>query len=267
MDWDEFAGPWLKNDVFHEASLRPVFDGLIARAAPAPGSRVLEVGCGTGHGIVRVAEAVGADGHITGVDIAPPLLRRAAERAPANATFIEADAGSADYPAQGYDAIISNFGTMFFGDTKAAFAHLRTTVPEGAPFDFVVWSGPKVNPWFSLQRHAVVARFPDLPAPEPDAPGPMRYADPEPLVGTLGEAGWGADVETVDLHLTPPGDARALADAMIIMVAAMSLKAVAPTEADLAAVHAGLAEGFGTYERDGIVRVPAQVHYIRARAV
>ena len=267
MDWDGMAKPWLANDAFLEASLRPVLDGLLARAALAPGQRVLDVGCGTGPGIVRAAETVGPEGHVTGVDIAPPLLRRAAERAPANASFIQGDAGAAAYPEDGFDAIMSNFGTMFFGDTRSAFAHLRNTVDLGAPFDFVVWSGPQVNPWFSVQRRAAVARFPDLPAPDPDGPGPMRFANPGPLVDLIGEVGWRADIETVDLHLEPPGDVASVAAAQTIMIEAMALRDVETTEADIDAIRSTVADLYGHFQEDGAVRIPAQVHYIRARAV
>lgn len=266
MQWD-MANPWLRNEAFLEASLRPVLAGLMERAALSPGARVLDVGCGTGPGLVRAAEDVGPGGRVTGVDISAPLLRRAAEKTPPHVDFIEGDAGRADYPEAGFDAVISNFGVMFFDDTRAAFTHLRATVPEDAPFDFVVWGGPEANPWFSSQRRAAVARFPDLPAPDPDGPGPMRFRDPAPLVRTLRAAGWLAEVETVDLHLEPPGDADAVAAAQMIMVAAQSLGDVGASDEDLEAVRSGMAEIYRDFEQDGVVRIPAQVHYIRARAV
>lgn len=267
MDWDEMAQPWLAADEFLEASHEPVMSGLMERAAPTAGSRVLDVGCGTGPGVVRVAKAVGPDGHATGVDVSPLLLRRASEKAPSNASFIEGDAGTVRYPDAGFDALISHFGTMFFPDTRSAFAHLRGTVSDGARFDFVVWSGPQHNPWFGIPRRAVMSRIPDLPAPDPAAPGPMRFADPAPLVAVLGEAGWGAEVDTVDLRLEPPGDAEHVADHIMQVTGTTMLRGIDANDEDRGAIRDQMVLGFAEYERDGKVTVPAQVHYISARAV
>src|SRR6187200_3189309 len=47
---------------------------LVTRSRIAPGERVLDVGCGTGHAALAAAELVGANGTVVGADLAVPLL-------------------------------------------------------------------------------------------------------------------------------------------------------------------------------------------------
>ncbi len=55
----------------------PVIDAAI-RALHLPlGSRGLDVGCGIGLQAMRLAEAVGSSGHVTGLDLSPRLLEHA----------------------------------------------------------------------------------------------------------------------------------------------------------------------------------------------
>lgn len=62
----------------------PVIAAAIGALRLPPGSRGLDVGCGVGLPAVRLAEAVGPAGHVTGLDLSPRLLehaRRLAEQA------------------------------------------------------------------------------------------------------------------------------------------------------------------------------------------
>ncbi|MGD2294764.1 MAG: class I SAM-dependent methyltransferase [Candidatus Aminicenantes bacterium] len=55
----------LREDILHSA---------IAELKLLPGSRGLDAGCGIGQPAMLLAEAVGPDGHVTGLDISPELL-------------------------------------------------------------------------------------------------------------------------------------------------------------------------------------------------
>src|SRR5690606_12723638 len=67
---------------------------LLDAAAPQPGERVLDIGCGAGATSLAVADRVGAGGGVLGVDISDPLIARARERAQGRAgvDFLIADA-------------------------------------------------------------------------------------------------------------------------------------------------------------------------------
>ena len=80
-DWAGHRGRrWLRDVDVMEEQLAPVGEALLQRAAPAPGERVLDVGCGAGWTTRRIAEAVGPDGLALGLDISEPLLAEAARR-------------------------------------------------------------------------------------------------------------------------------------------------------------------------------------------
>ena len=64
---------------------------LVARCGVAPGERVLDVGCGTGHAALSAAEAVGPNGSVVGADLALQLL----EVARAKATTLGIEIGRA----------------------------------------------------------------------------------------------------------------------------------------------------------------------------
>src|ERR1051326_3746551 len=83
--WNEIAGPrWVDRAEIQEARNIEVADLVLREAAAKPGERVLDVGCGPGATALPLAVAVGATGHVTGVDISEPMLgllrRRIAER-------------------------------------------------------------------------------------------------------------------------------------------------------------------------------------------
>src|SRR6516164_7392546 len=52
----------------------------IALLNPRPGERILEIGFGTGSSLVPIASAVGASGHVAGIDISPGMKTVAEQR-------------------------------------------------------------------------------------------------------------------------------------------------------------------------------------------
>jgi len=69
----------------------------------AGGSRVLDVGCGSG---LPIAAALAREHRVTGVDVSPEQIRRARENVP-SATFLLGDAMSVEFPAASFDAVVS----------------------------------------------------------------------------------------------------------------------------------------------------------------
>jgi demethylmenaquinone methyltransferase/2-methoxy-6-polyprenyl-1,4-benzoquinol methylase/phosphoethanolamine N-methyltransferase len=66
---------WFLGD---EARLREM---LIGRAGLQGGESVLDVGCGTGTLALMAAEALGGDGYVAGIDVAPRMIAMAREKA------------------------------------------------------------------------------------------------------------------------------------------------------------------------------------------
>ncbi|MCR9138197.1 MAG: class I SAM-dependent methyltransferase [Alphaproteobacteria bacterium] len=266
MDWDEMARPWLDAASELEITHRPVLEALLAAAELSEGEHVLDVGSGTGPSLVAAVQSVGPNGRVTGVDVAPPLLARAAEQLPADVELVVADAGTHQFPDANIDIVLSNFGIMFFEDSASAFANLRRSVrPEGR-LAATVWGPPSQNPWFSMPRKLLDEIVPDLPKPDPAGPGPMRFGDPTRLMTDLETAGWKPSLTTVDLHLVPPGSARQVAALHMKVTAGMMLRGVDIGNADLIQIEERLTAACQEFAQKGQIRFPAQIHVVTASA-
>jgi SAM-dependent methyltransferase len=181
---------WAKYQSEMDRNLADATAGLLKLAAPQPGERVLDVGCGAGETSWRIAEMVGPGGAVLGVDISQPLLAQARGRAHAkNVRFEEADASVCPFKPD-YDLIFSRFGVMFFDDPAAAFANIRKAAAREARLAFVCWRPVQENEWTMLPMAAAKPLLPEQPPADPNAPGPFAFADRERTRGILAKAGF-----------------------------------------------------------------------------
>ena len=79
---------------------------LLARLAP--GSRVLDLGCGAG---LPIAGALARAHRVTGVDFSAEQIRRARANVP-DAEFLLADAMAVDFPPGSFDAVVSFYAVF-----------------------------------------------------------------------------------------------------------------------------------------------------------
>ncbi len=195
--WTSVAGPrWADHQEHQDQVLRPVSDRLIAAAAPKPGERVIDVGCGCGATTIQFAERVGPAGAVLGLDISTPMLARARERAPQDLPirFELADATVYAFEPQGADLVASRFGVMFFADPARSFANLRKGLKPGGRLAFACWRAAKLNPFFVLPLREAGKHAPPLPETAPEAPGPFAFANDARVRQILSDAGY-ADIE------------------------------------------------------------------------
>jgi len=196
--WSGDAGRrWADWANFTDKGLSDVTELLLAHIQAQPGEVILDVGCGAGELAVLLADQVGVEGRIYGVDISPPLLAvaRARENQAVRAPhWIEEDAQTATWFRE-HDAVVSRFGVMFFEDPQAAFLNLARALKPQGRMVFACWQGPQVNPFF--EGLGAIARkiMPDLPPNDPDAPGPLSLADPARIRALLS----GAGLHTIDI--------------------------------------------------------------------
>lgn len=202
--WNGHAGrTWAEAQAALDAMLAPASKALIERAAPREGERVLDVGCGCGDTSLALA-AIGAE--VRGIDISEPMLARARERTPdsARVVFACADAASQSFTPD-HTLVLSRFGVMFFADPYAAFRNLRTALAAEGRLCFACWQEPRLNPWIAIAGQAVQPFLP-VPAerPDPRAPGPFAFADPQYLRGILEHGGFrdiAIEASTPTLHV------------------------------------------------------------------
>jgi len=96
--------------VFFLGRRRATFQALAGAAGVQPGQRVLDVGCGTGYFARLLADAVGADGLVVGVDASPEMVGYASRRARLirNCQFELGTAESLSFPGAHFDIVVSS---------------------------------------------------------------------------------------------------------------------------------------------------------------
>jgi SAM-dependent methyltransferase len=206
--WNEVAGAkWVANQERLDRLMAPLTTALLQEAAPGPGERVLDIGCGCGDLSFKLAEAVGPAGAVLAVDLSRPMLAHAASRETARPphpqapiTWREADAMT-ESVAPEHDLMVSRFGIMFFEDKARAFANLRTAMKPGGRFAFLTWRGRAEIEWFQAPLEWIAPILP-MPAPMDGAPGPCGLADGEGTRALFEAAGFHSVVaEPVDRAL------------------------------------------------------------------
>ncbi|WP_245312403.1 methyltransferase domain-containing protein [Rhizobium sp. R693] len=140
------AKAWAEEYELIDRQLSPLGLRAMEELHVGSGETVIDIGCGTGQTILQLADRVGPQGLIYGVDISEPLLRVAGQRTSQLecVELIEADAELLDLPSGSVDAVFSRFGVMSFGDPVAAFSNflqragLHSAV--GGPFETMNWT-------------------------------------------------------------------------------------------------------------------------------
>jgi arsenite methyltransferase len=101
----------------------------------APGERVLDLGSGAGTDSLVAAQMVGAEGHVTGIDMTPEMLAKAraaaTEMDAANVEFVEAEAERLPFADESFDVVISNGVIDLVPDKDAVFAELHRVLRPG----------------------------------------------------------------------------------------------------------------------------------------
>lgn len=254
--WREQSGPgWVSGQDRMDRQLGPVGDAARARLDPRPGEAVVDVGCGCGHTTLQLADDVGPQGRVVGVDVSTPMLALARERSRGrdNVSYVDADAQTHPFAAASFDALFSRFGVMFFDDPIAAFANLGAAMRPGGRLSFACWRPPELNLWMSEGVRVIASLIPPPPPPPPDAPGPYAFANADRLKAILTSSGWSTiEIEPHDLTLTIAADLdEAIAGLQEVGPTAMLLRdaPAATRAAALDALHAAFAPRI---TRDGL---------------
>lgn len=266
-DWVGARGEkWAKQLAGMEATLMPVNEPLIHALQLSAPLRIAEVGCGGGGTAIEILRRAPAGSVVHAFDISPKLIEIARERTRSdmNAIAFEVADMTTAAPEKPYDRLVSRFGVMFFEDPHAAFANLARWIEPGGRFAFAVWGPPSDNPWITSARDAV-ARVAEVPQPDPNGPGPFRYADSGTLLSLLDRAGL-SELEVADWRgALPIGGGLAPAEAAHFALSSFSSFGELLANAGDGAfeeAHRALTASFSRHETGGAVWMDARVHIV-----
>lgn len=194
--WNGPSGQrWAAEQQSIDPGVRHYGEAAMQAAAPRPGERALDVGCGAGDTALELARRVGPAGRVVGIDISAPMLARARERLGASegVELIEADASSYDFAGPKFDLVFSRFGVMFFDDPVGAFTNIRSALGPKGRLAFVCWRTLGENAWAKVPLEVAMAAAEAAdPWPE-DGPGPFALG-PVGKVSSILEAAGFVDV-------------------------------------------------------------------------
>lgn len=170
---------------------QPIAQSLVEALAPVAGERVLDVGCGRGAVLLRLAAEVGSTGTATGLDLSPAMVAASAaeaERAGLSVTVLVGDAEQPGLPAESFDAVTASLVLFFLPDPAAALRAWKKLLVDGGRIAVSTF-GEHTPGW-----HAVDEVFaPYLPPAMRDARTSGRtgpFATDEGVERLLGDAGF-----------------------------------------------------------------------------
>jgi ubiquinone/menaquinone biosynthesis C-methylase UbiE len=103
---------------------------VAAAAGIRPGERVLDVACGTGALTLAAAALASPRGSVVGLDLNPAMLAVARGKS-TDVEWREAPAEALPFADAAFDAVVSQFGMMFFADRIAALAEMWRVLRPG----------------------------------------------------------------------------------------------------------------------------------------
>jgi ubiquinone/menaquinone biosynthesis C-methylase UbiE len=169
---------------------------LIAQAEP---KTVLEIAAGTGVVTRAMAARLPAQARLTVTDLNQPMLDHAKARLPdARIEWKQADALALPFADESFEAVVCQFGAMFFPDKVQGYREARRVLKPGGRFFFNVWDRISENDFADVVAGALAAVFPDDP-PRFMERTPHGYHDVEQIRRELDAAGFtDIAIEAVD---------------------------------------------------------------------
>src|SRR4051794_24149575 len=197
-----FAGsiPEMYDRLLVPLIFEPYARDLAARVASVEPQDVLETAAGTGVLTRAMAARLAPKTRIVATDLNQPMLDYAAASEPGNGrvTWRQADALALPFEDQGFDAVVCQFGAMFFPDKVKGYSEARRVLRAGGRFICSVWDKIEDNEFADVVPDALATIFPQDP-PRFLARTPHGYHDVARLRDELRRAGFASiAIETRD---------------------------------------------------------------------
>ncbi|KAH8897281.1 S-adenosyl-L-methionine-dependent methyltransferase [Thozetella sp. PMI_491] len=204
-DTKEFArGYTLLNDTQYDAGMF-----LLQRLGVGPGMHVLDVGCGPGNLTSHIAEIVGKQGRVIGIDPSNERLDLAREKTRSNLSFYEGKAEDLSrFPTGSFDIVFVNSTLHWVQDQATAVEEFARVLKPGGRLGISGGSGDYVAAHEKIKAD-VLAREPYRIYPEEAPPKFLTRAEIETL---LGDAGFSERTIVINTIIKSAKDGDAMID-------------------------------------------------------
>ncbi|MGH8361816.1 MAG: class I SAM-dependent methyltransferase [Gammaproteobacteria bacterium] len=160
-------------------------------------ARLLEIAAGTGVVTRALAAVLDRSASIVATDLNQAMLDQAAAvGTPRAVEWQRADAMALPFREGEFDAIVCQFGVMFFPDKSKAFSEVRRVLKPGGTFIFNVWDRISENEFADSVSTALESVFPGDP-PRFLARTPHGYHEPRTIERDLAVAGFQSSPQIV----------------------------------------------------------------------
>lgn len=168
----------------------PYAADLARRLASTSPARVLEIAAGTGVLTRKLASVLPESASIVATDLNQPMLDLAsAVGTKRPVEWRQADAMQLPFGDGSFDAVVCQFGVMFFPEKAKAFSEARRVLRSGGVFIFNVWDRIEENEFADVVTTALESVFP-LDPPRFMARVPHGYCDRSAIERNLEEGGF-----------------------------------------------------------------------------
>jgi len=261
--WSESAPYWEKHREIIREMFAPITQALIKDAEITTGRVVLDVATGPGEPALSIADVVGAEGKVLGIDAVPQMVeaarREANRRGVHTASFEVAFADNLPFPASTFDAVVSRFGVMFFPSPVDSVREMLRVLKPGGRIAMAVWHFAERNP-FHFTVSQVVERYVDSPPPAPDSPDAFRFAVPGKLLAILSNAGAAATSERLlRFTIRAPISVEDFWTLRSEMSEKLRAKLAMLSKEKMAGLKHEVLEAFGAYSANRSMSFPAEV--------
>ena len=129
-------------------------DPVLDAAAVGPGLTLLDVACGTGVLASAGSRRVGARGAVTGIDLNPGMLS-VARKLNGEVDWRQGPAEELPFADESFDAVVSQFGLMFFQDRSAAIGEMLRVLKPGGALAVAVWDTLENSPAYAIEVEVI----------------------------------------------------------------------------------------------------------------
>jgi ubiquinone/menaquinone biosynthesis C-methylase UbiE len=252
-------------DVYDELLVPLVFqayaDDVARELGDMRAGSILEVAAGTGVVTRALAAVLPGDVTITATDLVPGMVDRARRAGTSRpVAWEQADVMALPFEPGSFDAVVCQFGAMFFEPKRDAFAEMRRVLRPGGRLLMSVWDDFEANAFGAVVNDALHQQFPEDP-PLFLERKPYSYHDRAEITADLRAAGFDSQlaIEQVehDSRAAGPDEVAAAFICGTPLRDAIEARGHDQLIDALAAVTAALAERFGPADLES--RISAQV--------